>query len=137
MKTEKYFFNDENEELIILTEEDGESSVQRLDLVCSYEYDDEEQEDEEVRDDPPKRMDRPKKEKVAGGGVADDSWRHKRRVTRKQREQVKELLSKGFNSQRISDEIDEDLEFTNEIIDRVRGEDMESKVEDDKEGISL
>ena len=156
MKTERYFFNVDTEELIILTQDVDESDVVKFQQIVALEYEDEDpdEEPEENLDELVKKgkvgilsdvrmgkrpilLGRTKKEKPAGGGLTDESWRHNRRVTKKQREQVKELLARGFNSQRISDEIEEDLEFTNEIIDRVRGEDMDAKVTDDKDRVSL
>lgn len=132
MKTQRYFLNEETGELIIVTQEDGEeTNVETMNQICAFEFEDEEE--EAVIE---KKVKPVKSGKVRGGGLADESWRHNRRVTKKQKEQVKELMAKGFNSQKISEEIDEDLEFTNEIIDKVKGADMNFKI-DEEEGISI
>lgn len=143
MTTKLYYVDPDNKELTIISQREGyEDDVTTLPVSASLEFDDEEEEEPAAEDPEPKKKNKPQTRKakgseaVAGGGVKDESWRNQRRVTRKQREQVSELLRRGYNSQRISDEIDEDLDFTNEIIEKLRGEDMDSKVET-KEGVSL
>lgn len=139
MKTERYFFNEETSELIILSRDGDDSQVTTLSELCSYEY-----EDENTAFDEKKKVISSVLSDVEAAtraiildGMDDYSLRKNRHVTKILRELVKEMLSNGYNSKRISSTIGEDLEFTNKIIDRVRGDDMDAKVEDDKEGVSL
>lgn len=74
MKTEKFFYNEETETLILLTLEDEESDIERFQFVCSFEYDDtEEEEPEQASIEIPKKKGRPKSEKHAGGRFMETS----------------------------------------------------------------
>ncbi|MFZ3032233.1 MAG: hypothetical protein WA082_04310 [Candidatus Moraniibacteriota bacterium] len=128
----RYYLNQDTEELVIVTESgDNDFSIAELQMIAEIEYEDEKQEDDEKP-----RQQHNKRSDAVSGKKSDESWRSGRRVTLRQRTLVLDMLKNGKNSKEISEEIGEDLEFTNQIIEKVKGADMNFKVER-KEGFGL
>lgn len=114
----RYYMNDDGN-LIIATFADDGWEIVELDPIA-------ESHDEEEADVQEKKT-------VPRAGKDGKSIRFNWRT----RDRVKELLDIEMNSAEIARSIGKSLEITNMIIDKVRGEDMESKVKDTKDGVSL
>jgi len=101
MKTKRYFFNEETEELMILTKcgDDGETEVDILSQLCAYEMEeDEEQEEEELK---------PKKTiAITGGGVKEKKPGNSgNRLSSEDKAKILDLAAEGKTLPEIAKEI--------------------------------
>ncbi|NTW29814.1 MAG: hypothetical protein HGA33_00875 [Candidatus Moranbacteria bacterium] len=117
---ERYFFDEQREELVIMTEADGQFDINRLPLVMTFDDEPLEELEEEAV------VEEPKEKKVAG--------RKKGRIIvgKKQREMIEDFLRSGLKT----DEIAAKTGFPHEKVNKVASSMYDPSTEEDS-GVGL